>query len=146
MDSFLGECVIPMSESATYRGGNVNRRFGLTARGKKTEKKEGYIWLKVLHTSDLNRVWFLVQTLLKQKMYNELCTYMYTIHFTFFKISIYLLLWNICSIVIFLVTFSFCFHSVFQFWNRPIICLHSNTGTSKPKTFPLRRLNCQQLI
>lgn len=56
MDTFLGKCVIPMSESATYRGGNVNRRFGLTARGKRKEKMEGYIWLKVLHTNDLNRV------------------------------------------------------------------------------------------
>lgn len=56
MDTFLGKCVIPMSESATYRGGNVNRRFGLTARGKRKEKMKGYIWLKVLHTNDLNRV------------------------------------------------------------------------------------------
>lgn len=109
MDSFLGECVIPMSESATYRGGNVNRRFGLTARGKKTEKKEGYIWLKVLHTSDLNRVWFLVQTLLKQKMYNELCTYMYTIHFTFFKC-----LFTYCCEIFVQSSFSWLhFHSVF---------------------------------
>lgn len=110
MDSFLGECVIPMSESATYRGGNVNRRFGLTARGKKMEKKEGYIWLKVLHTSDLNRVWFLVQTLLKQKMYNELCTYMYTIHFTFFKC---LFTYNCCEIFVQSSFFWLQFHSVF---------------------------------
>nr|XP_022343064.1 calpain-5-like [Crassostrea virginica]XP_022343065.1 calpain-5-like [Crassostrea virginica] len=55
-DKLLGECVIPMSESATYRGGNVNRRFGLTARGSKNVKKEGYIWLKILHSNEMDRV------------------------------------------------------------------------------------------
>ena len=55
-DELLGECVIPMSESATYRGGNVNRRFGLTARGSKNVKKEGYIWLKILHSNEMDRV------------------------------------------------------------------------------------------
>lgn len=57
-DEFLGECVIPMSESATYRGGNTIRRYDLNSRqnGNGTEKKAGYIWLKILHTNEMDRV------------------------------------------------------------------------------------------
>lgn len=48
-----------MSENATYRGGNTIRRFDVKTKknGDGTEKREGYIWLKVLHTNEMDTVW-----------------------------------------------------------------------------------------
>ncbi|KAL5003952.1 hypothetical protein ScPMuIL_017408 [Solemya velum] len=56
-DELMGVCTLPMANKKEYTGGNTIRRYDLYGRGKEaTVKKQGYLWLKVLHTADISAV------------------------------------------------------------------------------------------
>ena len=56
-DEFVGQYTIPMAEKTTYKGGNIIRRYELYGKGKEaTERKQGFIWLKLFYTENMELV------------------------------------------------------------------------------------------
>ena len=53
----MGFATLPMDNPHQYTGGNIIKRYNLTAKGKEgLISKPGGLWLKVLHTDNMATV------------------------------------------------------------------------------------------